>query len=145
MVDLDDIVERNAGKSISEIFDDVGESGFRDLESESLFALPTTGPAIISLGGGAILREQNRQWIRRHGICIWLDASPETLVQRILADQTSVTRRPALTDLSAQDEIRRVLSQRRPFYEQVSDCRVLTTGKTIEQVADEVVEFLRSE
>lgn len=145
MVDLDDIVERNAGKSIHEIFRDVGESGFRDLESESLFALPTSEPAIVSLGGGAILREKNRQWIRRHGRCVWLDASPETLAQRILADQTSAARRPALTDLSAQDEIRRVLSQRRPLYEQVSDCRVWTSGKTIEQVADEVVEFVRSE
>ncbi len=145
MVDLDDIVERDSGKSIRQIFDDVGESGFRDLESESLFALSTSEPTIVSLGGGAILREQNRQWISRHGVCIWLDASPETLAARIFADQTSVTRRPALTDLSAQEEIRQVLSQRRPFYEQVSDCRILTNGKTIEQVAGEVLGFLRPE
>lgn len=144
-VDLDDIVERNCGKSIREIFDDVGEGGFRELESESLFALPTSERAIVSLGGGAILREQNREWIRRHGVCVWLDASPETLAQRVLADQTSAARRPPLTDLSAQEEIRRVLSQRRPFYDSVSDCRVWTSDKTIEQVADEVVGFLRSE
>lgn len=111
---------------------------FRDNESEALAAVAGGPSAIISLGGGAILREQNRDWIKRTGICIWLDSDAETLAQRIRNDDSTSDRRPPLTSLGQVDEIRTLLGKRKPLYQAASDHRVDTTGKTIQQVADEV-------
>lgn len=139
MIDLDDLVEKNAGRSIREIFAEEGEAVFRELESQALFGLSPPAPVVVSLGGGAILREENRSWIRQHGFCVWLDASPETLARRILSDASTEARRPALTNLDGLDEIKTVLERRRPLYEQVSDARIETEGKTIPEVAAEVI------
>ncbi len=139
LIDLDQVIEQDAGMSIREIFEEGGESMFRDLESKSLFAVPPTPPVVVSLGGGAILRKENRQWIRANGFCVWLDAAPATLAERIAQDASTGTRRPALTDLDGLQEIRQLLSQRRPFYQELADCRIETDAKTIQEVARQVL------
>jgi shikimate kinase len=144
-VDLDDRVERDAGQPIGEVFRTRGESGFRDLESAALLALPVSPPLVITLGGGAILRAENRRWIERHGVCIWLDASPEVLAERIAGDQATETRRPALTELSPLEEIRQLSRQRQSHYQAVADHRVETDGKSVQQVAQEVLAWIASE
>lgn len=139
VIDLDDQVQLRAGRSIREIFADGGEGSFRDLEAIALREVPDSPLAVVSLGGGAILREENRHWIGQNGVCVWLDAQPETLARRIEADQGSHQQRPALTPLGSLEEIQQVLQVRRPLYQQVSDCAVVTDGKSIEQVAQEVL------
>ncbi len=139
LIDLDDAIESAAGKSIQEIFQDGGERLFRELESASLIEVPPTPPAIVSLGGGAILSKSNRQWIRRHGFCAWLDADAMTVGKRISGDASSATKRPRLTERGELDEIRQLLAEREPYYREVADCRVDTTGKTIDDVAKEIL------
>ena len=139
VIDLDDVIESDAEKSIAEIFEQGGESLFRDLESKALKRVSREPQAVVALGGGAILREENRKIIRETGACFWLDAEAETIAERISEDAASGDRRPALTTLDHLDEIRELLAQRRGFYEQASDCRIETTGKTLQQVADEVL------
>lgn len=141
MIDLDEVVEKEAGRSIRQIFEDGGESLFRELESRALFSVPVTPQVVVSLGGGAILSKENRHWIHHNGTCLWLDSDAETLAERIHGDESTEKRRPALTNLGSLDEIRRLLDERRPFYEEVADHRIETGGKTIDQVAEEVLSF----
>ncbi len=141
LIDLDQRIEQKAGKSIEMIFIDGGETAFREIESEVLLETDASPSAVISLGGGAILRPENRSWIQEHGICIWLDADAETVAARLAGDQTTPTKRPSLTDLDPQEEIVRLMTQRRPLYQQVANLRIDTSTKTLQQVADEVVQF----
>ena len=67
VIDLDGVVAANAGKSIREIFQQDGESRFRDLETTALESVAQTSSSVISLGGGAILRGINRSIIQSTG------------------------------------------------------------------------------
>lgn len=142
VIDLDGVVTANVGKSISEIFQDGGEVAFRDLESDALASVSETENSVISLGGGAILRAGNREIIRSTGVCVWLDCDAETIAGRLQQDGVSLEQRPALTKLDELQEIRELLNVRYPLYQEAADYRLDTTGKTIEQVTDLVIEWL---
>jgi len=139
IIDLDQVIESNAGKSIRQLFDKGGEILFRELESEALLTVSQADPALISLGGGTILSEQNRQVIKQTGFCVWLTASAETIAERINADAATVENRPALTSLDQLSEIRELLEWRNEWYEDVSDLQIDTEGKTVDQVAADVL------
>ncbi len=143
-IDLDDLVCENRGISIAEIFATEGESGFRDAETEALRAVAELSGAIVSLGGGAILREENRTLIRTSGKCVWLMASAESISLRIAADSSSELNRPALTDLSPVAEVHSLLELRKPFYKAAADFSVDTTNKSVNEVAKEVVQWWKS-
>ena len=142
VIDLDGVVAANTGKSISEIFRDGGEVAFRDLESTALESVSQTENAVVSLGGGAILRDGNRAIIRSTGVCIWLDCDADTIARRLQQDDASSEQRPALTTLDESQEIRELLKARYPLYQEAADHRLDTAGKKIEQVADEIMEWL---
>lgn len=144
IVDLDDQIEAAAGKTIREIFDEGGESAFREWETKCLQQVANQPPTIIALGGGAILSEQNRQWIGQTGTCVWLKADAATLVQRIRSDHSTAQRRPALTTLPEHEEVERLLAERDPLYLQVADHSVDTQAKSIAQVADLIQTWLSS-
>lgn len=139
LIDLDHLIEDQSAKTIREIFERGGESSFRDFETQALARVSLEPPAIVSLGGGAILRQDNRDVIARTGICFWLDADPETIAARIAADAASATQRPPLTSLDGQAEIRQLLTTRRSLYQAAADHRIDTCGKTIEEVANEIL------
>jgi shikimate kinase len=142
LVDLDDRIESAAGMTIREIFDDGGEPLFRDWETKCLELVIAEANEVVALGGGAILREQNRELISGSGVCVWLDADADTLAERIFGDETTSERRPSLTKLSPVDEIRQLLQQREPLYRQASQYRVDTGGKSPEEIADEIIRLL---
>ncbi|NND99112.1 MAG: shikimate kinase [Pirellulaceae bacterium] len=147
LVDLDDAVELAAGKTIRELFETDGETAFRDFETECLRVVAQRADnggvgEVISLGGGAILRQENREMIRQSGICIWLDADAQTLAERIGGDEASGQRRPALTQYDELEEIRQLLCQREPLYREAADHRIDTAGKSVEAIADEVEKLL---
>lgn len=141
-IDLDDVIEKKVGKSIRQIFTIEGETYFRDCETAALHQVSREKPAVISLGGGAILRDENRDVIAATGMCVWLDASAEVICARVLSDSSTAERRPALTKLSQQDEIETLLSERRPLYQSAADHRIDTTGKSIDEVSQEILKFL---
>jgi shikimate kinase len=138
VIDLDQVIEANAGKSIRQIFDAGGEILFRNLESEALITVSQSDPAVISLGGGTILSEENRQVIKQTGFCVWLTANAETIVERINADAATAENRPALTSLDQLSEIRKLLRARNDFYADVADHQVDTEGQTIAEISQAI-------
>lgn len=144
LVDLDDRIEVAAGLTIREIFAAGGETRFRDLEADAVALVAAEPASVVSLGGGAVLRESNRAVIAESGWSVWLDASAETLAQRVSGDSTTGDRRPSLTGLPSADEIRLLLEQRRPIYAQVADLQIDTERKPVDEIADEIVRWYRS-
>ncbi len=109
------MVEETTSKTIAQIFSELGENEFRDREACAVdTACRRTQPHIISLGGGAILRDANRQLIKSHGWTAWLAATPEELARRISGDPLTQRNRPALSKLGAIDEINTILQSRTP-------------------------------
>jgi len=137
-VDADVELERRAGKSIRQIFADDGERAFRDLESAVVASLAQGDRQVIALGGGAVLREENRQALAGRGPVVWLTASPETLWRRIAADGTTAERRPNLTAAGGLDEIRRLLAERTPLYAAAATWVVDAESRSPEQIADDI-------
>jgi shikimate kinase len=119
--DTDEWVVRQAGKSIQAIFADVGEAGFRDLESAAVQALATPGDNVIATGGGVVLRPDNVSRLKENGRVVWLNAPAEVLWQRIAADPGSTHARPNLTASGGLEEIRRLLEVRNPLYAAAAD------------------------
>jgi shikimate kinase len=145
VIDLDQVIEANAGKSIREIFDQGGESLFRELETEALATVSESDAAVISLGGGAILKQQNRETIARTGVCIWLRAEPETIARRINTDQNTAESRPPLTGMDQLAEIQEMLDRRHDLYAASADFQIDSEAKSIDEVAGEVMELFEKE
>lgn len=140
--DVDREIESRAGTSIKSIFENKGEQAFRQLEANVVKDIASRKPAVIALGGGAILRNENRQVIRQTGLCAWLTASPETLAARIQGDAGSRENRPALTSASTLiEEVRSVLNDRIRYYAEVADLEMSTESVTPQTLADQIASW----
>jgi len=129
-VDLDRVIEANAGMFIPEIMEQQGETRFRDFETSLLKMLVVENESVIGLGGGALLREGNRRIAESHGKVILLTAKFETLLERL--DQDSIKRPLLAGDLRA--KLLSLLVQRDEHYNSFP-YRVQVDGNTAEQNA----------
>jgi shikimate kinase len=143
-LDADYEIERRADKLIAAIFTDDGEPAFRELEASVIRDLAKT-KLVVSTGGGAILREENRQAMQSAGPIIWLTASVDTIAQRIAADAATARLRPNLTAAGGRAEIEAVLAARTPIYRECATFVVDTEGKTPQDVAGEIVRQLEQQ
>jgi shikimate kinase len=141
-VDADVEVERAAGKPIATIFAERGEEAFRDLESEALRRLVACDRHVLALGGGVVLRDENRSLLATVDHVVWLAASPETIHRRLGSDPVTASQRPNLTTKGGIQEIVDVLAQRDSLYRECAEVRVDTESKTVSQVADEILKRL---
>ena len=142
-VDTDDLIKTKAGRSIKEIFETVGEAGFRELETEVIAEVSTQEQVVVALGGGAVLREQNRDVIHASGKTVWLQADVTTIYQRISADAATSSQRPNLSAAGGIEEIQQLLTERTPIYRGCADFKLDTTDKSPRQIANEIVSLLR--
>lgn len=81
--DLDAQIEGRAHRSVREIFDDLGEPGFRQLEQESLEALCAMPSLVAATGGGTLTRRRNQELIQRSGVSVWLHPPFAVIAERI--------------------------------------------------------------
>ena len=141
-VDLDEQIVARAGQTIKAIFEQHGEPHFRDLETATLAEAATLQDHVLSLGGGAVLREENRRHLAssRHRV-IYLRADPVELLRRIRADVATAANRPNLTPLAGGlEEITQLLAVREPIYRSMAHHEVDVTARP----PAEVVDFLLS-
>lgn len=138
-IDADVEIELRGGKSIAEIFADDGEERFRDLESDVLAELSARERLVLALGGGAVLRRENRRRIKDAGTVVWLVAPPEELWRRIVADAATAARRPPLTSHGGEAEIVEMLALRAPLYRECADLEVPVCGRPPDDIAAEIL------
>ncbi|MCU0959676.1 MAG: shikimate kinase [Pirellulaceae bacterium] len=138
-VHLDAEIERRAGRSIPEMVAELGWPGFRDLEEAVVRDSAARQGVVLDCGGGVVEREANFDVLRRSGPVVWLRASVPVIVQRIAGD----SQRPSLTGTrSFTDEVAEVLARRTPLYQRLAHYEVDTDGRSIDQIAQDIVRML---
>ena len=145
-VDLDQVIEGTAGRTIGQIFSDDGEHAFRTLESRYLRVASRDDRLVIALGGGAIASKGNLQFVKAHGSLVYLKVAPRELADRL---QEGIERRPMLFDETGRpltgtrlvERIREMMRQRAPTYEQ-ADTVLDVEGQGVEDVVEMVLEAL---
>lgn len=133
-VDTDAVISQVTGKSITQLFADVGEAAFRQLESQVLAEVSAYTNLVIATGGGIVLRRENWSYLH-HGLVVWLDVPVELLYARLAEDTT----RPLLQDADPLKKLRVLLDQRQPLYRQ-ADLQITVTNDTPQQLATRVLE-----
>jgi shikimate kinase len=134
-VSTDTEIVKRAHRTIPEIVAQEGWEYFRDLESDICKELAVRDQLVIDTGGGAILRAQNVEALKRTGTVFWLTASVETIAKRIGDDN----QRPSLTGTkSFVDEIQDVLRERTPKYQAAADHVIMTDNRSIIQLVEAI-------
>ena len=135
-VDLDKNIEKYAGKSITKIFENDGEENFRILESEQLRSYSNS---VIACGGGIIMREENRTFMKENGKSILLTASPSKLSKRLIQSDS----RPLLSGkINKEKLLKNIWLKRRLHYLNTADYTIETGHKTHEEITNEILRHL---
>jgi len=137
-VDMDDQIEARAGKSISAIFAQEGESAFRKLERDLVMELAGGQGQVIACGGGVVLDRANLEAYGRHGVLFCLKADPDTILRRV----ARARHRPLLEDGEKQARILELLENRQTLYNAVPN-GIDTAKLTPEEVAERIVAIYR--
>ena len=140
-IDSDVEIERRAGRTIREIFADLGEAGFRRQEHDVLQELLAREQLVIAAGGGAILNDATRARMKSSGPVVWLRASMETLAARIAGDATTADRRPNLAG-GGPAEITAMLAVRTPLYQETASLVVDVDARPPALLVDEIRQAL---
>jgi shikimate kinase len=135
IIDVDEEIVKARNMTVNEIFGGMGEPAFRDMETEMIRKVSQNNNVIISTGGGAVLRQENMDILREHGVIICLWASPETILRRTRSN----SERPLLQVEDPLKKIKELLEFRRPFYEK-ADFMIETDEKSPFHIAKEILE-----
>ena len=141
-IDMDEAIVRAAGMSINEIFEKYGEESFRRLEHDMLVEYSLDKyDSIISTGGGIVVREDNIPYLKEMGKVFYLDASDETIYERIKDDNE----RPLMRGCDRDEALKRIasLKAKRLFeYAKALDVRVDTEGKNASEIAEIIASYM---
>jgi len=137
LFDTDKILTQKTGFTIEQLFKKFGESHFRILESKVISSIK--GPAVVSLGGGAILSANNRQRFQK-GLWFYLKTSPAIIEKRLIND----TSRPLLKKNNKRQIIEDLIRQRQPYYNLAHFC-INTDNSNPPQVAQKIMGHLRKQ
>ena len=139
-LDLDEVIEAEAGQPVNEIFRLQGEVAFRAKERAALRRVVAgEDPMVLALGGGTFSDHSNREALRG-SLTIYLDTSVEEIIQRIGQGEEK-RKRPMLRGPSLEDTVARLLGRREIDYQR-SNASVVTDGRSVEEVAEEIVDAL---
>jgi shikimate kinase len=128
-IDLDERIEETSGRTIEQLFAADGEGAFRRLETDTLQAVCRLDGVVVALGGGTVVRRQNRDLIRSRGTLVWLNTPRSTILDRL---ESGESMRPLYQDAA---QVERLLESR---LEQYRDCDLEIRplpGESAEQVA----------
>lgn len=134
-VDTDRMIVNWMGMGIPEMFRQYGEPYFRNLETNTLYALRERRQLIVSCGGGIVLRPENVDIMRSRGVVVWLTATPETIYDRVHLS----TERPLLNGNMNVPFIRSLLQKREDIYAHAADVCVPTDGLSIHEICELLV------
>ena len=141
VLEMDEEIERREGMSIPEIFSVHGEPYFRQAETALLKETSSKGGFLVSCGGGAAMRSENVQEMKKNGIILLLTALPETILSRVADDEN----RPLLKGHKNISDISDLIQKRRPAYEAAADYTVITDNRSAAQICGDIFKILEKE
>ncbi|MCD6574598.1 shikimate kinase, partial [Candidatus Aerophobetes bacterium] len=134
-IDVDEIIQKKENCSIPRIFAEKGEDYFRKVEEEVIREVSRIDESVISTGGGAVLKRENMENLKKGGIVICLKANLQTILERTTGDE----QRPLLnTHLDRKERIKQLLKKRMPFYNK-ADIIIDTSSLSVLQTVDRIV------
>ena len=134
-IDLDLEIEQSVGKTISEIFENDGEKYFRNIESNQLYQY---SDSVVACGGGILLNEGNRTFIKKNGKAILLTASIAELSERLSTSEN----RPLLPKNNMEETLTVLWLDRQLRYLNTAEFTIETDGKTPEKITQEILNQL---
>ena len=137
--DTDEEIESRTGASIDWIFDLEGEDGFRKRESNILSEMVEKNSIVLSTGGGIILSEINRELLSSRGTVFYLSTPISVQVERTSKDKD----RPLLKNGDPEEILTKLQKERKNLYESVSDHVIDTENKSSQEVASEIINFIK--
>ena len=136
--ETDAVLEQEFSMSIKEYFQKFGEESFRREESRVLKKM-SGREMILSPGGGIVLKEENRNFLKNYFFCVYLKVSPETVLQRLSGAKNL---RPLLQDKMNLTDITEMMERRSAFYEETADYILEGDGKSISECLTELQSVL---
>ena len=133
--DSDQVIESRLGCPIRHYFEREGEQAFRDVESVAIDDLTREPQAVLSTGGGAVLREANRQFLRERSQVVYLKSSPDELFRRLRHDRN----RPLLQVADPLARLRELYVQRDPLYRETANFLIETGRPSVATLVNMVV------
>ncbi len=143
-LDLDQILEQEAGESIPELVARTGWPEFRRREKELVARLAAPRGLILATGGGVVLDPENVARLRTGGHLVWLRARPETIRARLAQDPEQLQQRPGLTARGTLAEIDSVLQERLPLYQAAADFILEVDELGVEEAATRIAAWVES-
>lgn len=137
-IDMDQEVQKQENRTITEIFQTDGETYFRNLETEFLKSLKEMNNSIISTGGGVIIKDENINILKDLGTVIFLHADVEQIINNVGHDKS----RPLLQTDDYKETIRELLESREGKYLSAANIIIQTTGKSIVSIVNEIISLL---
>jgi 3-dehydroquinate dehydratase type I len=135
-VEMDELIEKEEGRRVADIFLEEGEEHFRDMETSLLLTLYRGGRQIVSCGGGLVLRPENVAVMHALGRVVHLTASPETILKRLSHEAAN---RPKLRNRMSVEGISDLYEERRTSYERAANFTVRTDGREVEDIVREII------
>ena len=139
-IEMDALIEEQEGRRIRDIFASDGEAYFRDTETRLISRLYKRERSIVSCGGGAVLREENRVLMKALGHVVLLTAKPETVYMRLQDDDGA---RPKLAGRMSPEGIASLMDRREEAYYAAADLVIPTDGLMPEEVSRKILEDLQ--
>lgn len=137
-IDIDEVIEKDVGMRIFDIFKRKGEAYFRKVETEAIKCVAILDNFVIATGGGVVLKKENMEELEKNGTVICLTANPQIILERTNKD----TLRPLLKGKKPADNIERLLKEREPFYKRCHKM-IDTSQRNIEELVEEIITFFR--
>jgi len=135
-IDTDCLIEQSLGLTIIEIIEKQGWGKFRQIEKKTLLNTKKNQNTIIATGGGIIIGHDNQQFIKKNGLCLWLDADIKTIMTRLNTDHKTKALRPALTDKDLFEETNEIVKERNPLYKKTAHIKIDTSFNTPEEIVN---------
>ena len=137
--DSDKVIEERCGADIPWIFDREGEQGFRDRETLVIDELTQLSGIVLSTGGGAVIRPENRRYLGARGTVIYLCTSVEQQLARTARDRN----RPLLQTADPEAVLRKLFAERDPLYREIADIIIETDQRNPRWVIQELKRQLK--
>lgn len=144
LVDIDEEIEKREQKSIENIFEVYGEGYFRTLENNLLKELVNQDNIVISTGGGILKKEENYSILKNEENVVFLDANVDTIIKNLSSNKDEINRRPLLkTSINLYKTIENLLYERYEKYISVSNFKIDTNDKNIDEVVSQILVYNR--
>ena len=135
LIDVDEWIVRQQRMQISKIFEDFGEDYFRDIETNAFRQMEKEQGAVVSCGGGAVLREENVRSMKASGKIVLLTAAPKTIYNRVKGND----KRPVLKNHMSPGGIETLMKKREAKYLAAADVIIATDFKSVDVICDEIL------